>query len=293
MVAGQVDSMVSLGNGCLCCAVDAADMDTMFDALATSTSDLDVIVVEASGLAEPRNLIRLVLASENPRIVYGGLVGVVDGVEFADTRRSHPEIDQHLRLADLLVVNKIDRLGEEERLAVRAAVRDIVDDVPILETTHGRVDAQLLFDVPERTVDRTSARQMSFDELLYEEDDHSSHLHAGYSTTTFVSNEPMDPRRFVELLENPSGDVYRSKGFVHFDVDGYRGKYVLNTVGRHIRLDSARWEPDEVKATRIVLIGTDIDAEYAEVRFLDCIRRPGDATDSSAMLPVHRYIQQN
>ena len=26
-VAGQVDSMVSLGNGCLCCAVDASDLD--------------------------------------------------------------------------------------------------------------------------------------------------------------------------------------------------------------------------------------------------------------------------
>ncbi|MBY6412367.1 GTP-binding protein [Rhodococcus sp. BP-252] len=293
MVAGQVDSMVSLGNGCLCCAVDAAEMDTMFDALASSASNIDVIVVEASGLAEPRNLIRLVLASENRRIVYGGLVGVVDGVEFAGTRRSHPEIDHHLRLADLVVLNKIDRLDSAERAVVRDVVRDIVGEVPILETAHGRVDAQLLFDVPERTVDRTAARQLSFDELLYEEDDHSSHLHAGYSTTTLFSDEPMDPRRFVELLENPSGDVYRSKGFVHFDVDGYRGKYVLNTVGRHIRLNSARWDPGEVEATRIVLIGTDIDAEYAEVRFLDCVRRPGDATDASAMLPVHRYTSQN
>ena len=27
MVAGQVDSMVSLSNGCMCCAVDVSDMD--------------------------------------------------------------------------------------------------------------------------------------------------------------------------------------------------------------------------------------------------------------------------
>lgn len=33
-VAGQVDSMVSLGNGCLCCAVDTSELDTYLERLA-------------------------------------------------------------------------------------------------------------------------------------------------------------------------------------------------------------------------------------------------------------------
>ncbi len=65
MVAGQVDSMVSLSNGCMCCAVDVSDMDEMLDRLAHPASQIDVIIVEASGLAEPRNMIRLVLGSTN------------------------------------------------------------------------------------------------------------------------------------------------------------------------------------------------------------------------------------
>ncbi len=292
MVAGQVDSMVSLGNGCLCCAVDVADMDAMFDALAGTESSIDVIVVEASGLAEPRNLIRLVLASENPRIVYGGLVGVVDAVEFVATRAAHPELDNHLGLADLVVVNKVDRVSGEDLRGVIETVRDITGETPILETTHGRIDAELLFDVPDRRPDRAGARQLSFDEMLYEDDDHASHLHSGYTTTLFESDEPMDPRRLVDALENPAGDIYRMKGFVDFDVEGYRGKYVLNTVGRHIRFEAGRWEHDEPRRTRIVLIGTDIDFDYAEVRLLDCVRRRGDVVDRSAMLPVHRYTPQ-
>lgn len=32
-VAGQVDTMVSLGNGCLCCAVDASGLDAMLGRL--------------------------------------------------------------------------------------------------------------------------------------------------------------------------------------------------------------------------------------------------------------------
>jgi G3E family GTPase len=290
MVAGQVDSMVSLGNGCLCCAVDVSDMDAMFDTLASTASTLDVIVVEASGLAEPRNLIRLVLGSENPRISYGGLVTVVDAVEFGATRAKHPEIDAHLGLSDLLVLNKTDVLAPSELGAVARVIHGVVPDIPLLQTTHGHVDAQLLFDVPERIEDRSAARQLSFDEILYEDEDHSRHLHANYTTTSFESDDPLDPRRFIDMLENPSGDVYRSKGFVHFGIDGYQHKYVMNTVGRHISMVPIEWNDSEIRRTQIVLIGTQIDADYVEVRLLDCVRRPGDLTDDSAMLPVYRYV---
>lgn len=292
MVAGQVDSMVALGNGCICCAVDIDEMDSMFDVLSEPARALDVIVVEASGIAEPRSLIRMVLASKNSVIVYGGLVGVVDAVEFGVTVERHPEIEQHLRLADLVVLNKTDRLDDAETASVLDSVRERVGDVPIVVTRHGRVDAALLFDVPTRADDRSSARQLSFEEVLYEDEDlgdHSRHLHAAYTTTSFETEEPMDPRRFIEVLENPSGEVYRAKGFVYFGVDGYAGKYVLGTVGRHIRLESTPWGRDERRATSLVLIGTDIDEELVEVRLLDCIRRTGDPTDRAAMLPVHRY----
>ena len=36
---------------------------------------------------------------------------VVDAAEFTDTRQRHPEIDRHLAIADLVVVNKVDRAG--------------------------------------------------------------------------------------------------------------------------------------------------------------------------------------
>lgn len=289
MVAGQIDEVVSLGNGCLCCAVDASDMDSMFDVLAGSTSNIDVVVVEASGLAEPRNLIRMVLGSENRRIYYGGLVGMIDAVEFNATRSKHPEIDQHVQLADLVVLNKSDLLESSDLDSVRTTVRALVDDTPILTTERGRVDAELLFDVPKRVENLTEARQMSLDELLYEDDDHARHIHAGYSATSFESQEPLDPRRFVDMLENPAGEVYRIKGFVHFGIDGFDGKYVLNTVGRHISLQPASWDAGEIPATSIVSIGTDIDEELIQIRLLDCVRRSGDPVDESAMLPVHRY----
>ncbi|SER63508.1 CobW/HypB/UreG, nucleotide-binding domain [Actinokineospora terrae] len=89
-VAAQVDSMVSLGNGCLCCAVDPEELDAMLERLAHPDGPVDVIVIEASGLAEPPAMVKMVLASANPHIRYGGLVEVVDAAEFTESRRAPP-----------------------------------------------------------------------------------------------------------------------------------------------------------------------------------------------------------
>ncbi|WP_055494369.1 GTP-binding protein [Streptomyces sp. TP-A0356] len=160
-VAGALgDSTVSLGNGCLCCAVDASELDLYLDRLAQPSAGIDVIVIEASGLAEPQELVRMVLASEQPRVVYGGLVEVVDAVEFDATRAKHPELDRHLALADLVVVNKTDRAGDTER--VLRLVGSLTDGAAVVPAVHGRIDPEFLFDC--RPAEERIG-QLSFDDL--------------------------------------------------------------------------------------------------------------------------------
>ncbi|GGS17273.1 cobalamin biosynthesis protein CobW [Streptomyces aureoverticillatus] len=162
-VAGALgDSTVSLGNGCLCCAVDASELDEYLERLARPSARIDVIVIEASGLAEPQELMRMVLASENPHIVYGGLVEVVDAAEFDATRQRHPEVDRHLGIADLVVVNKADRVSDAERARILAEVHRLTDRAAVVPASYGRVDVELLLDrkpVEERV------GQLSFDDL--------------------------------------------------------------------------------------------------------------------------------
>ncbi|MFD6105201.1 CobW family GTP-binding protein, partial [Nocardia salmonicida] len=214
LVAGQVDAMVSLGNGCVCCAVDVSELDDLFAQLAQPRSAVDVIVVEASGLAEPRNLIRMVIANPNPRIAYGGLVEVVDAEQFTATSAQHPELVTHLRMADLVLVNKADRVGAEALAGLRAQVADWVGQVPVYATTHGRIDPGLLFD--DRAPDQPKvAEQLSFDTLLDERDhddpDHR-HLHDDYVSVSFTSDVALNPRALVGFLEDPPPGLFRAKG---------------------------------------------------------------------------------
>ncbi|KAA5834538.1 GTP-binding protein [Saccharopolyspora hirsuta] len=291
-VAGQVDSTVSLGNGCLCCAVDASGLDDLLARLARPSSDIDVIVIEASGLADPRGMVRLLLNSTNPRLGYGGLVEVVDAAEFDRTRQRHPELDQHLRFADLVLLNKTDRVAEADRDRLLALVRELADGKPVLPTAHGRVDPSLLFDRESVRQRRETARQLSFDDLLADShhDDCHEHLHAAYQSVSFTADEPVDPRALMRFLDARPAGVYRMKGQVHFGVPGHEQKFTLHTVGDFLRFHRSRWARGEPRRTQLVVIGSGLDGDRVRDDLEACLGEP-DAADEHSMLDVLKYTR--
>ncbi|WP_405491171.1 CobW family GTP-binding protein [Nocardia sp. NBC_00511] len=302
LVAGQVDAMVSLGNGCVCCAVDVEELDELFDRLAHPKQKIDVIVVEASGLAEPRNLIRMVVNSDNPRIRYGGLVEVVDAEHFQESRERHPELTSHVRLADLVVLNKADRVEAGALDALRAELSELTGQVPVYPTSHGRIDPGLLFDVPTRDPDRPRiGEQLSFDELLHDHTEHEHgedcdghcdhrHLHDGYDSVSFTSDVDLNPRELIALLEDPPSGLFRAKGVLAFAVPGDPRKFVLHMVGRHITLEPTRWARHEPRISNLVLIGSGLDGDSVTARLRATAHHATDPLDDHALLPVWRYV---
>lgn len=325
-VAGQLgDSTVSLGNGCLCCAVDASELDVFLDKLTRPAARLDVIVIEASGLAEPQELVRMVLASENERVVYGGLVEVVDAAEFDATRQRHPELERHLGIADLVVVNKTDRVGAEARQRLVERITRLAGGAAVVEARYGRVDPELLFDCrpPGERVG-----QLSFDDLddLYDHDHdhgdrhghnghggdghggggdsrdgdsrdgdgHHDHLHAAYETVSFEAAEPLHPRRLLDFLDARPEGLYRIKGFVDFGEADPLNRYEVHAVGRFLRFHPEPWPADGTgRGTRLVLIGSGTDTGSL-LGGLDAARitGPGDRPEEHSMWGVLRYVPE-
>jgi G3E family GTPase len=289
-VAGALgDSTVSLGNGCLCCAVDAGELDQYLERLAEPSLGIDVIVIEASGLAEPQELVRMLLASEHPGVVYGGLVEVVDAAEFDDTRAGHPEIDRHLALADLVVVNKLDRTADGER--VLGLVRSLADRAAVVPATYGRIDPEFLFDC-RPSEERIG--QLSFDDLHQDDshgpEDHAGHLHAAYDSLSFVSETPLDPRRLMTFLDSRPEGLYRIKGYVDFGPYDIRNRYAVHAVGRFLRFYPEPWPAGGERLTQLVLIGSGIDAAALEKELQACGSEAPHA-DEHGMWGVLRYVR--
>ncbi|GGN18482.1 cobalamin biosynthesis protein CobW [Lentzea pudingi] len=255
-VSAQVDSMVSLSNGCLCCAVDGTELDGMLSRLASA--DLDVIVIEASGLAEPAAMVRMVLQA--PGVSYGGLIYVADAVELDAV----PHLERDLALADLVVLNKVDRVASLPTLPCSA---------PVLPVSFGQIDPALLFEVRPPDL---GPRQLSFDDL----DDHSTHAHASYDSVSFECAEPLHPKLFMDFLSARPEGLFRAKGFVRFPL----GTFMLHTVGAYVSFTAVDDAP-----TQLVLIGAGIDPEALTDWLLACAA-DGPVTEQD-MLWVLRYAR--
>ncbi|MDF0529715.1 GTP-binding protein [Tsukamurella sp. 8F] len=282
LVAGQVDSTVSLSNGCLCCAVDDDELDTIFGDLAGS--GMDAIVVECSGIAEPGAMVRRVLLADEPRITFGGLVYVVDGAALIDTVDTHPSMRHHLALADLVVLNKIDLA--EDLDAVSALVAECAPSAPVVPAVDAAVDPALLMDSGRMRPDADGPRQLAFDDLLREEhhehthDGACGHLHEGYESVDVVLDRPADARAVADLLTDPPPGVFRTKGFVQV-VDGTR--FEVHGVGRYVRTTRCKGS-----GTVLVFIGRGIDADGVRARVADCGAVAG-VDDPNATLALLRF----
>ncbi|MFD5429149.1 CobW family GTP-binding protein [Streptomyces sp. NPDC127084] len=305
-VAGQLgDSTVSLGNGCLCCAVDASELDVFLDKLTGPATRIDVIVIEASGLAEPQELVRMILASENARVVYGGLVEVVDAAEFDATRVKHPEIERHLAIADLVVLNKADRIAEEPGERLRERITALAERAAVIPAVYGRIDPALLFECRPR---EERVGQLSFEDLREDaaghdcgdHDDHQrhhgsgvAHPHAAYETVSFTAAEPLHPRRLLDFLDSRPEGLYRIKGYVDFGAADPAHRYTVHSVGRFLRFYPEPWQRTESAepGTQLVLIGSGIDTgSLIEELAAACVRGSEDAPDQHALWGVLRYV---
>ncbi|WP_288798923.1 GTP-binding protein [uncultured Arsenicicoccus sp.] len=134
LVSGHVDAATSISGGCLCCLSNATELDRAVESLARPELDLDAIVVEASRLAEPRELARLIISSAVRRVRFGGLVEVVDVAAWDEigSYDGPPVASDHLKVASLLVLNKVDRVDPDRVTLLEKVIHECVGEKPML-----------------------------------------------------------------------------------------------------------------------------------------------------------------
>jgi G3E family GTPase len=283
LVSGQADSTVSLENGCLCCSTEDGSVDELLARLTARRGPdaLDAVVVEASGVAEPAAMVRQVLTSTVPGVRYGGLVVVVDGVEFETVRARHPQLDDHVAMADVVILSKTDLLTETALARVTALCRELNTWAPVVPAAHGSLDPRLLFEArPPRT------RQLSLGEVVPAP---AEHLHSYYDAVEFRSPEPLDPRRFVEFLDARPSGVFRVKGPVRFA--GTDERFLLQTVGAAVRFTRGPWPRGDARETALVLIGAGLDAPALLADLAACVHRGEGPVDEWAFMGVLRSTE--
>lgn len=254
LVARQTDSKLELSNGCICCASEDSGLDDAISQLAHIGSTLDYIVIEASGLAEPKELVKILEESKNKSARLDSVLAVIDAENVLEMEKKHPDFFKQLEIADIIILNKIDLVTKQKLKEIEGYLEFLGTGARIIEAEMGAVDTRLLLDADTlKRRDPVKGSQVSLG------DDHSDHLHETYQKVSFSSTKPLDPGNFEEYMNAsvPKG-VYRAKGFVYFGIKGLEQKFIFQLVGKRFSLKLDNWR-GQVPKTDLVFIGEKLD----------------------------------
>ena len=254
LVARQTDSKLELSNGCICCASEDSGLDDAISQLAHAGSTLDYVVIEASGLAEPKELVNTLEQSKNKFARLDSVVAVIDAENVMEMDKKHPDFFKQLEIADIIILNKIDLVTKQKLKEIEGYLDFLGTNARIIKAETGVVDTRLLLDA-----DTLKRRMPPKGSQVSLGDDHSDHLHESFQKLSFTSTKPLDPKSFEEYMNTkiPKG-IYRAKGFVYFGIKGLEQKFIFQLVGKRFSLKLDNWRGQAPK-TDLVFIGEKLD----------------------------------
>ena len=265
------EAIIELSNGCICCTV-ADDFAPAATALVAREPKPDHIVVETSGLALPKPLVKAFDWPElRSKLTVDGVVAVVDAAAVAEgrfaedpariaaQRAADPSLDHdnpleevyedQLLCADLVVLNKVDLVTPSRIDSLRGEIAAILPrEVKIAATREGAVDAEVLLGVGA-VAEEDLARRPSHHDL------EGKHDHEDFETFVVKIPATDDPVALIDRLTEAARthDILRIKGFV--EVVDKPMRLLVQGVGRRFRRDFDRpWAPGEARESRLVVI---------------------------------------
>lgn len=287
LVAGQVDEPASIAGGCICCLPDEGGLDAALEKLADPKLGLDAIIVEASGLADPVAVSRIIRFSGVERVRPGGVVDVIDAAMHFETVDRGGAPPARYAAASLVVVNKLDQIPDDGRAAalerIESRVRERHPEAHIVGAVGGRVDPALLYDVAEPD---GPAGQLSFRELLIGGDaGEEPHHHVHAVSVTATSGGCVDPGALFDLLEAPPTGVYRIKGAVAVRYRERVRSYVVNVVGPSVHVADGT----SGSVNSLVAIGTGFDVDEVRARVEAALRPCDGPIPTAGLRRLQRY----
>lgn len=180
----------------------------------------DLVIVEATGIAEPRDLESFVKEPHlQGQFAVKANLCVVDAPNFIKVlpmlRAARAQAEQ----ADGFVVNKCDLAGEKERAVLREVLAEVNPDAPAVETTHGRIPEGFIESLQH--LPREGGALTAPPDPLFSE--------------AFVPQGTVDHVRFRAALDGLSENILRLKGHLDFG-DGLR--YVEVVCGDYLESDA-------------------------------------------------------
>lgn len=265
------EQLIEFNNGCLCCTV-RGDLVTTIDKLRRRTGDLDAILIETTGLADPAPVASTFFVDEAVRAGtrLDAFVTVVDAVNLEKNLEQSVEAQEQVAFADIVLVNKTDLVDEEQLQRIERRVRTLNPLARMHRSANSVIDLDLVLGVNAFQLD---AKLQVDPEFL---GDHAHEHDAAITSIVLREQRPVDMNRFMSwmapLLQKEGDRYLRTKGV--FNAKGFNERVVFQSV--RMLTTMARfhaWGDDETRRTEYVVIGRDLDREMLEAGLATCLAK--------------------
>jgi len=265
------ENIMELANGCICCTV-ADDFIPTIEALMALEPRPEHIIIETSGLALPKPLLKAfdwpdirskitvdgVIALADAEAVAAGRfapdVKAVEAQRAADDSLDHETplsevFEDQISCADIVLLTKPDLAGADGL----AKAKDIIAAeaprlLPVVEVAEGIVDPRIVLGLEAAAEDDMDARPSHHD-------GHDDHEHDDFDSIVVDIPEVDDPADLVAKIEQMARqqNILRVKGYAA--VTGKPMRLLVQAVGARVRYQFDRpWRPDEARRGRLVVI---------------------------------------
>ena len=277
-----VENIVELANGCICCTV-ADDFIPTIEALMAMPQRPDHILIETSGLALPKPLLKAFdWPAIRSRITVDGVIALADAEAVAAGRFATDEaavaaqraaddsidhetplsevFEDQIACADIVLLSKADLAGAAGLIAARAVINaEAPRKLPILEMTEGVIDPRLILGLNSRAEDDLAARPSHHD-------GEDGHEHDDFNTIVLDLPEIADPDALSAAIQRLAHEqnILRVKGFIA--VQGKPMRLLVQAVGARVRMQYDRPWGSAPRRSQLVVIAEMADVNEAAIR---------------------------
>ena len=283
------DDIVELNNGCICCSLND-DLFEILNNLWDKKDSWDHLIIEATGIADPANIAHPFLTMDQVKRGYDlkRVICVVDAELIEDQLKERPEAIQQIAFSDSILLNKTEKVSEGYVKELQAVLKTINPFAEILVATKEDFQIRKMFarerfanfySNPKPVVtpkgifslgNGTTEKQP----LMAASASHNRHEHSDIETILLKYRESLNieelEHRMMVFLILQSANVYLIKGIIYSHI--FQSRLVLQTVGKSLSITlGENWLPDEIKETKIVVIGKDLKIYGFDKMFRTCL----------------------
>ena len=251
------EQLIEFNNGCLCCTV-RGDLVETIGRLRERAGELDAILIETTGIADPAPVASTFFVSEEVRAGtrLDSFITVVDAVNLDKNLDQSVEAQEQVAFADIILINKTDLASEAQLQRIERRVRTLNPLAQLHRTDHSVIDLGHILNVNAFQLEA----KLEVDPAFL--DDHEHEHDPAISSFVLRESRPIDMNRFMswisQLLQEQGDAVLRTKGV--FNAASFNERVVFQSVRMLTTMSRFNaWEAGEPRQTEYVVIGRHLD----------------------------------